>query len=324
MLKNCHGHNLTKGNIIKIFYHGLNEVTQEVLNSAASGIFLYKTPNQAYQLLEDKVQLNLDWAKNQKTKSSLKKTIAFADEGSSNSDTDKIITRIDAMTMKMDAQYKEMKSRSNHLIHEYDEDDKPILADKQSGRPSGYLPSNTQPNPKGNSSKPYQPSQARNEHVNAIFTRSGETYDPSVNPNDQQNDSETPINFDSEDDEEESTPQPKSQIPKPFKETSVPKPYKPKIPYPQRLRKEKMEAQYGMPNYGKFLKELVSYKHKLEQISSAFLSDESSTIIQNKVPPKLGDPGSFLIPCTFSKAFSCNALADLGASINLMPYSIYA
>nr|GEW63634.1 reverse transcriptase domain-containing protein [Tanacetum cinerariifolium] len=59
-----------------------------------------------------------------------------------------------------------------------------------------------------------------------------------------------------------------------------------------------------MPNYGKFLKELVSNKHKLEQISSAFISDESSTMIQNKVPPKLGDPESFLIPYTFGKTFS--------------------
>ncbi|GKC16361.1 reverse transcriptase domain-containing protein [Tanacetum coccineum] len=80
MLRNCHGHNLSKGKIIKIFYHGLNEITQEVLNVTAGGIFLYKTPNQAYQLLEDKVLLKLDWAKNQKTKSSLKKTVAFADE----------------------------------------------------------------------------------------------------------------------------------------------------------------------------------------------------------------------------------------------------
>ncbi|GJZ61768.1 reverse transcriptase domain-containing protein [Tanacetum coccineum] len=80
----------------------------------------------------------------------------------------------------------------------------------------------------------------------------------------------------------------------------------------------------GMPNYGKFLKELISNKHKIEQISAAFLSDESLAIIQNKVPPKLGDPGSFLIPCNFNKTFSCNALADLGASINLMPYSLYA
>ncbi|GJT94936.1 hypothetical protein Tco_1090454 [Tanacetum coccineum] len=46
----------------------------------------------------------------------------------------------------------------------------------------------------------------------------------------------------------------------------------------------------GMPNYDKFLKELVSNKHKLEQISFAFLSDESFAMIQNKVPHKLRDP----------------------------------
>ncbi|GKF88067.1 hypothetical protein Tco_0258944, partial [Tanacetum coccineum] len=111
MLRNCHGYNLSKGNIIKIFYHGLSEITQEVLNDAAGGIFLYKTPNQAYQLLEDKVLLKLDWAKNKK-KPSFKKTVAFADECSSNFDTDKIMTRMDAMTMKKDAQYKELQSRS--------------------------------------------------------------------------------------------------------------------------------------------------------------------------------------------------------------------
>ncbi|GJV48961.1 reverse transcriptase domain-containing protein [Tanacetum coccineum] len=48
----------------------------------------------------------------------------------------------------------------------------------------------------------------------------------------------------------------------------------------------------GMPNYGKLFKELISNKHKIEQIYAAFLSDESSAMIQNKVPPKLGDPGT--------------------------------
>ncbi|GKE73765.1 hypothetical protein Tco_1535806, partial [Tanacetum coccineum] len=256
-----------------------------------------------------------------------------------NSDTDKIMARMDAMTMKMDAQYKEFQSHSKQPNLDHNDDDKPMSPeeeakfmqtflrthfyidyrdfDKQSGRPSGSLPSNTQPNPKRSSSKRYQPSQARNEHVNAVFT--------------------CRIYVECEDEDEESTPQPKSQTPKPVKETPIPKPYKPKIPYPQRLRKEKMEAQYGkfldmirairinvplvdvlagMPNYGKFLKELVRNKHKLEQISCAFLSDESSAMIQTKVLPKLGDPESFLIPCNFSKAFSYNALADLGASIN--------
>ncbi|GKC17378.1 hypothetical protein Tco_1014160 [Tanacetum coccineum] len=96
------------------------------------------------------------------------------------------------------------------------------LADKQSGRPSGSLPGNTQPIPKGSSSKPYQPPQARNEHVNAVFTRSGKSYDPPVIPDDQ-NDSETPINFDSDDEDDEPTPQPKPKNPKPVKETPRPK-----------------------------------------------------------------------------------------------------
>ncbi|GJW99354.1 reverse transcriptase domain-containing protein [Tanacetum coccineum] len=217
------------------------------------------------------------------------------------------------------------------------------LADKQPGRPSVSLPSNTQPNPRG--SKAYQPPQTHNEHVNAIFTRSGKSYNLPENPNKEQNKTENPINFNSDDEDNEPTPQSKIHTQKPVKETPLPKPYKPKIPYPQRLRKEKMEAQYGkfldmiravqinrplvdvlvgMPNYGKFLIELISNKHKIEQISAAFFSDESSAMIQNKVLQKLGDPGSFLIPCNFNKTFSCNALADLGASINLMPYSLYA
>nr|GEX86395.1 reverse transcriptase domain-containing protein [Tanacetum cinerariifolium] len=92
------------------------------------------------------------------------------------------------------------------------------------------------------------------------------------------------------------------------------------------ITQEVLNAAAGdiMPNYGEFLKELISNKHKIEQIFATFLSDESSAMIQNKVPPRLEDPGSFLIPCNFNKTFSCNALANLGASINLIPYSLYA
>ncbi|GJU01759.1 reverse transcriptase domain-containing protein [Tanacetum coccineum] len=131
MLRNCHDHNLPKGNIIKIFYHGLNETNQEVINSDAGGIFLYKTPNQAYQLLKDKVLLKLNWAKNQKSKPSLKKIVAFATEGPSNTDNDKIIARMDAMTIKMDAQYKEFQSRAKHQTPDLDEDDMPMSREEE-------------------------------------------------------------------------------------------------------------------------------------------------------------------------------------------------
>ncbi|GKE87052.1 reverse transcriptase domain-containing protein, partial [Tanacetum coccineum] len=78
-----------------------------------------------------------------------------------------------------------------------------------------------------------------------------------------------------------------------------------------------------MPNYEKFLKDIVSKKSKIEQIYAAFLNEECSAIVQNKLPPKLGHPVSSLIPCTFAKSVECLGLADLGASINLMPYSLY-
>ncbi|GJR97799.1 reverse transcriptase domain-containing protein [Tanacetum coccineum] len=80
----------------------------------------------------------------------------------------------------------------------------------------------------------------------------------------------------------------------------------------------------GMPNYEKFLKDLVSNKSKMEQISAAFLNEECFAIVQNKLSPKLGDPGSFLIPCTIAGSVEYLALADLGARINVMPYSLYA
>ncbi|GJW31772.1 hypothetical protein Tco_0051804 [Tanacetum coccineum] len=131
MLRNCHGHNLSKSNIIKIFYHGLNEITQEVLNAVAGGIFLYKTPNQAYQLLEDKVLLKLDWAKNKKNKSLLKKTVAFADEGNSNSYTDKIMARMDAIIIKMDARYKELQSHAKQPTPDLDDDEIPMSREEE-------------------------------------------------------------------------------------------------------------------------------------------------------------------------------------------------
>ncbi|GKC90906.1 hypothetical protein Tco_1151555 [Tanacetum coccineum] len=93
-------------------------------------------------------------------------------------------------------------------------------------------------------SKAYQPPQAHNEHVNTVFTRSGKSYNPPENPNEEQNKTKNPINFDSDDEDDEPTPQPKIQTQKPAKDTPLPKPYKPKIPNPQHLRKEKMEAQY--------------------------------------------------------------------------------
>ncbi|GKD97677.1 reverse transcriptase domain-containing protein [Tanacetum coccineum] len=69
------------------------------------------------------------------------------------------------------------------------------------------------------------------------------------------------------------------------------------------------------------LKSLLSNKEKLLELSNIPLNENCSTVILKKLPEKLGDPGKFLISCGFSD-LKFKALADLGASINLMPLSV--
>ncbi|XP_071718872.1 uncharacterized protein [Rutidosis leptorrhynchoides] len=118
------------------------------------------------------------------------------------------------------------------------------------------------------------------------------------------------------------------------------------VPYPKALRKDKMAAQYkkfqdmmknvsvnlpitnllnGMPNYGRYIKELISKRGKYHDETSFFIKEECNKILASRpmIPKKLGDLGKFVFPCLFGDSEVFNALADLGASSNLMPNSLY-
>ncbi|GJT41562.1 reverse transcriptase domain-containing protein [Tanacetum coccineum] len=78
-----------------------------------------------------------------------------------------------------------------------------------------------------------------------------------------------------------------------------------------------------MLKFASTLKALIRNKEKLSEMARTPLNEHCSAIILNKLPEKLGDPGKFLIPCDFPGMEECLALADLGASINLMPLSVW-
>ncbi|KAL0440018.1 UNVERIFIED_CONTAM: hypothetical protein Slati_2484800 [Sesamum latifolium] len=78
-----------------------------------------------------------------------------------------------------------------------------------------------------------------------------------------------------------------------------------------------------MPSSAKFLKEVLSTKRKWEGGEMVKLNEEYSAILQNNLPPKLNDPGSFSIPCTIGNIDFDKVLCDLGTSVNMMPYSIF-
>ena len=84
-----------------------------------------------------------------------------------------------------------------------------------------------------------------------------------------------------------------------------------------------IDALEQMPFYVKFMKDILANKRKLSDYEIVALSEECSAILQGKLPPKLKDPGRFTIPCSIGSSIFEKAFYDLGASINLMPSSIF-
>nr|GFA19118.1 reverse transcriptase domain-containing protein [Tanacetum cinerariifolium] len=78
-----------------------------------------------------------------------------------------------------------------------------------------------------------------------------------------------------------------------------------------------------MPKFASTLKALIGNKEKLSEMARTLMNEHCSAVILNKLPKKLGDPEKFIIPCEFPGMDECLALADLGASINLMPLSVW-
>ncbi|KAK8612947.1 hypothetical protein V6N13_104272 [Hibiscus sabdariffa] len=84
-----------------------------------------------------------------------------------------------------------------------------------------------------------------------------------------------------------------------------------------------VEALQQMPNHARFLKDTVSRKTRIGEFETAAATETCLAMMHNKVPAKKTDPGSFTIPCSIGHNYSTKALCDPGASINLMPKSIF-
>ena len=78
-----------------------------------------------------------------------------------------------------------------------------------------------------------------------------------------------------------------------------------------------------MPNYTKFLKDIMSKRKRLGEFETVAAIEGCMAMLHNRIPPKLKDPGCFTIPCAIGNHYEGKALCDLGASINLMPKCVF-
>ncbi|GKF26362.1 reverse transcriptase domain-containing protein, partial [Tanacetum coccineum] len=151
---------------------------------------------------------------------------------------------------------------------------------------SGILPSNTIINPK--------------EDLKGITTRSGVAYQGPIIPT--------------------TTSSPPKVVERETKPVvalvSAPKPNpKPSIPYPSRLNDQNIREKAN--------NQIEKFYQILFELARTPLNEHCSAVLLKKLPEKHGDPGKFLIPCDFPGMDECLALADLSASINLMPLSVW-
>ncbi|GKD58983.1 reverse transcriptase domain-containing protein [Tanacetum coccineum] len=184
---------------------------------------------------------------------------------------------------------------------------------------SGTLLSNTIPNPKG--------------EMKAIITQSGVAYEgPSIHTNPSPKkvvERETKETTDKEQSNFQGSTAhiPPLVIPIPIPEPDVPKTLpKPNIPYPSRhlhFDISFVDDLLLMPRFAPTIRNLLMNKEKLLELAKIPLNENCSVMLLKKLPEKLRDPGKFLIPCDFPGMDVCHALANLGASINLMPLSIW-
>ncbi|KAL5550770.1 hypothetical protein UlMin_000946 [Ulmus minor] len=221
------------------------------------------------------------------------------------------MTRTNAFIDDTQANFRNQGASIRNLEHQVGEISK-LLTE----RGQGALPSNTERNPR--------------EEAKAITLRSGKELEKSKEASKQAIEEDTSVS--------------KNQPAATTIEQPLPKPSTNAVPFPQRLRKQNLDKQFSkfidifkslhinlpfvamleqMPKYANFLKEVLSNKRRLEGNEKVMLTEECSAILQRKLPQKLKDPGSFTIPCTIGDFEFDKVLCDLGASINLMPLSIF-
>ncbi|GKC09195.1 reverse transcriptase domain-containing protein [Tanacetum coccineum] len=345
----CPNHNMLLVTQIDTFYNGLTLSHRDTINAAAGGTFMQKTPEECYELIENMTAHHNHWD-----------TSATRDETSRNisstttTESPEVVRQLEMMNknfVEMMRQIQLVKYVNQkcetcggpHSFIECPAADGYTQEAAYAPTGSGLLPSNTVANPRGD--------------VKAITTRSGVAYDgPTIPPTPSPLPKEVERETDATKDKVQNTSlgstahvqPPVVQDPIPELEVAPKPKHKPSIPYPSRLNDQKLcekaniqmlkflqifqrlhfdisftDALFHMPKFASPFKSLLSNKEKLFELANTPLNEHCSAVLLKKLPKKLGDPGKFLIPCDFLELDECLALSDLGASINLMPLSMW-
>nr|GEV62007.1 reverse transcriptase domain-containing protein [Tanacetum cinerariifolium] len=322
----CPNHNILLVTQIDTFYNGLTLSHRDTINAAAGGSFMQKTPEECYELIENMTAHHNHWD-----------TSAIRDETSRNisfistTESPEVVRQLEMMNKnfsEMMRQFQMVKAVDTKCEtcggpHSFTEcpavggytQEAAYATTVLTGSTNNVPPLVVQPSPASTSFSSSKMPEVTKDTVQPSTKNIQPTLAQTQNPI--------------------------------YKPVVAPKP-KPTIPYPSRVNKQKFyekddnlaikfveifrnlhfelsfaDALLHMPKFALMFKSLLNNKEKLFDLAMTPVNENCSAVILKKLLEKLGDPSKFLIPCDFLEFDECLALADLGASINLMPLSIW-
>nr|GEY70756.1 reverse transcriptase domain-containing protein [Tanacetum cinerariifolium] len=360
LLRACPHHGFSELHQLYAFYNALNSKDQDSLNSAAGGNFLDKMPRDYLSIIESKSKVCYSHDKPVVSKVSTNaSTSGVSPDAAELKDMVKVLLLDKKGQNQSPTPVKAVEEScvtcgGAHSYCNYPATDGNVYRDNIQEFVSQAPAVNYN---QGNTSYPTRFANPKSD-LKAITTRSGVSYDgPQIPPPVEENEHEAtkdtvnPTNNENTEDVQPQTVQSKSPVSTEpaiaLVSASKPNP-KASIPYPSRRNDERnrekvnnqiekfyqifkdmsfeisfADALILFPKFASTLKALIRNKEELSEMARTLLNEHCSMVLFKKLPEKLGDPGKFLIPCNFPGMVECLALADLGASINLMPFSVW-
>ncbi|GJV61148.1 reverse transcriptase domain-containing protein [Tanacetum coccineum] len=297
LLRQCPHHGFSELHQLDTFYNSLNTNDQDALDSAAGGNFLDKMPRDGLAIIESKSKVRYSRSRAIEPRASTNAPLSTSTPSNSFEFQQLAASLEDKMDIRM-SRLEKMISEKNVTT--------PATALKQSRNLCPVV-----------------------QTIISIIVRNPKNKDTEVPSSE---DIQPPLVQDQNQDKE------------PINEPLITQKTKTSLPYPSRLAKEKLrekddilaskfmeifrnlhfelsfvDALIHMPKFAPMFKKMLNNKDKLIELTKTPLNENCSAVVLKK----LGDPGRFLIPCDFSEFDNYLALADLGASINLMTLSIW-
>ncbi|CAN6554943.1 unnamed protein product [Malus baccata var. baccata] len=351
LVASCPQHQMKEELLLQYFYEGLLPIERQMLDASAGGALVDKTPTAAKTLIASRA-LNAQQYEGVGQRSTTRQH--QVNEVSAITKLQSQMANLTTLLSQVVEGPKVQNGQENQTTALQSQAKRVDHLEKQIGqiaefegqfRDQGRLPSSTVANPKGGF-----------KTAKAITLRSGKQVgtEPQASNSSQKEDEKLLV-------EQETQTSPTTRMEHPMPQPScISNPHnsakissKPNssssiplnVPFPSRLKQSKKEenekdiletfrkVQVNIPlldtikqvlRYAKFLKELCTTRRKISNKEVVQVSENVSAVLQRKLPPKCKDPGSFTIPCVIGNTKFEHAMLDLGASINVMPYSIYA